>query len=372
MPPDPRRPFSSHRPRRLLAAWLLALAAPASLATAAYAADAGVEVIGAGASFPAPLIQDWAERYSRETGVRLLYRSVGSGEGIRRVTARSADFAVTDVPLTQAELSQDDLLQFPLVVGAIAPVLNVPGIGDAQLKLTGAVLADIFLGRITRWDAPQIRDLNPGLALPDLPITVVHRSDGSGTSFVFTYYLSASSPAWEQKLGIGSRLVWPVGVGASGSDGVAQAVHDTVGAIGYVEYAHAAGRELATALLRNKAGRYAHAGRTGVLAALAAARWSRPGYYEVLVDRDGADSWPIVAVSFVLIHQRQEVRADALTTLGFLRWIHANGAPLARPLHYVPLDDPALIARIESAWGQMRDGDGQLLDTGKPGKEGQR
>jgi len=350
-----------------LLALLLGPALVVGPAPAARAADPAIEVIGAGASFPAPALEAWAERYSHETGVRLLYRSVGSAEGIRRVTARSADFAVTDVPLTQAELSQDDLLQFPLLVGAVAPVVNVPGIVDGQLRLDGALLADIYLGRITRWDADAIKALNPGRELPALPIVVVHRGDGSGTSFVFTYYLSATSAAWQDRLGIGSRLVWPIGIAATGSEGVAQAVHDTVGAIGYIETAYAAGRGLATVQVRNKAGHYARPGRAGTQAALAAARWTRAGYYEILVDRDGDDVWPIVGVSFVLIHRRQEVRADALATLNFLRWIYARGGEIAQPLQYVTLDDAALVARIEASWTEMRDGDGRALWSAAPG-----
>ena len=299
------------------------------------AAAAGVEVIGAGASFPAPAIEAWARQFSRETGVRVLYRSVGSGEGIRRVTARSADFGMTDVPLTQAELVQDDLLQFPIVVGAIVPVVNLPGIGDGELRLTGAVLADIYLGKIIRWDAPALKESNPRQSLPDLPIRVVHRADGSGTSFVFTYYLSRVSSEWQDRLGVGSRLVWPVGFGAKGNEGVSQAVHDAVGSIGYVLNAYAMQSKLATVQLRNKAGKFSRVSETGVRAALASAHWSRPGYYEVLVDRDGDDSWPIVGVSFALIHQRQEDHADALATLNFLGWIYSHGADAAHKLHYV-------------------------------------
>lgn len=344
--------------RRLLT---LACVLPMGAILATAAAAAAVELIGAGATFPAPAIEAWAQQFSRESGVRLQYRTVGSGEGIRRVTARVADFAMTDVPLTQAELLQDDLLQFPVIAGAIVPVVNLPGIGDGALKLTGPVLADIYLGKISRWDAPALQALNPGLSLPGLPIQVVHRAEGSGTSFVFTYYLSEVSAEWQDRLGIGSRLHWPTGVGAEGNDGVSQTVHDTVGAIGYVEFAHALQHGLTTAQLQNKAGKFARVSEAGVRTALASAHWSRPGYYEVLANTGGDDSWPIVGVSFALIHQRQEDHADAVATLNFFHWIYAHGADLAHQLHYVTLDDAALIARIEASWSQVHDEAGQAV-----------
>jgi phosphate transport system substrate-binding protein len=353
------------RPRRgvgktvLRGVLLFALLLPAAVLSAR-AAAAGVEVIGAGGSFPAPAMEAWADQFSRESGVQLLYRSVGSGEGILRVTARSADFALTDVPLTQAELVQDDLMQFPVIVGAIVPVLNVPGIGDGELRLTGAALADIYLGRITKWDDPVLKELNPQLALPALPIQVVHRADGSGSSFVFTYYLSRESSEWEQRLGIGSRLHWPAGQGARGNEGVSQTVHDTPGAIGYVEYTYAVQHQLVTARIRNRAGNFVRADETGVRAALASARWSRTGYYEVLADRDGTDSWPIVGISFALIHKKQEDRASATAILNFLHWVYAH-PEVPRMLHYVPVEDAALIERIESSWDQVHDDEGRMV-----------
>jgi len=325
------------------------------------AASPAVELIGAGASFPAPVIDAWAQQYSHESGVGLLYRSVGSGEGIRRVTARSADFAMTDVPLTQAELVEDDLLQFPVIAGAIVPVAHLPGFEDGELKLSGAVLADIYLGKINRWDAAPIRDLNPGQNLPDLPITVVHRADGSGTSFVFTYYLSQVSAEWQERLGIGSRLLWPAGLGVKGNEGVSEAVRDTTGAIGYVELDYAVQNHLATVQLRNKAGKFARVSEAGVRAALASADWSRPGYYEVLVERDGEDCWPIVGISFALIHRRQEDQADGLAALNFFAWMYAHGAEAAHERHYVGLEGAGLIGRIESSWNEVHDDGGQIL-----------
>ncbi|HYA76354.1 MAG TPA: phosphate ABC transporter substrate-binding protein PstS [Burkholderiaceae bacterium] len=330
-----------------------------ALTSRALAADP--EVIGAGATFPAPAIEAWARQFSRESRVKLVYRSVGSAEGILRVTARSADFAMTDVPLTRAELAQDDLMQFPVIAGAIVPVVNIPGIGDNELRLSGQLLADLYLGKITTWDDPAIKALNSQLSLPHLPVRVVHRADGSGTSFVFTYYLSAVSTAWDEHLGIGSRLVWPVGSGAKGSEGVSEAVRDTAGAIGYVEYAYSLEHKLARVQLRNRSGRFVHASEAGVGAALASARWSRPGYYEVPVDREGNESWPIVGISFFLIHKSQEDSRVAVATLNFLHWIYAHGADLAHRLNYLPLGDPSLIRQIESSWDEIRDDRGNVL-----------
>jgi phosphate transport system substrate-binding protein len=336
-------------------AWLAALAALAACGSAAGAP----EVVGAGASFPAPAVEAWGQAFARGHEARVVYRSVGSGEGIRRATARTADFAMTDVPLTQAELRQDDLMQFPVVAGAVVPVVNVPGVGDGALKLTGPVLARIYLGQITRWNEPPLQELNPGLALPELPIQVVHRADGSGTSFVFTYYLSTVEPQWREALGIGSRLHWPVGTGAKGNEGVAAAVRAASGSIGYVEYTYAVQYGLAAAQLLNRAGAYLRAGEPGVRAALAAARWSRPGYYEVLVDRGCAGCWPIVGVSFALVHRRQDSLEDGAATLEFLRWVLEHGAQAALELQYVPLEDARLVARIESSWNGIRDGRGR-------------
>jgi len=346
--------------RLLVNSWLALL----SYALLSHALASDIEVVGAGASFPALAIRSWAKTFSRESGISAVYQSVGSGEGIRRVTERSADFAMTDVPLTQAELSQDDLLQFPVVAGPIVPVANIPGVGDGELKITGPVLADIYLGKITSWNAASLQALNPKKTLPDLPIRVVHRADGSGTSFVFTYYLSSVSTQWQQQMGIGSRLHWPAGIEAKGNEGVALAVRGTPGAIGYVEFSYALQHKLATFQLRNKAGKFAHVNDAAARAALASARWSRPGYYEVLVDLDGDESWPIVGVSFALIHKNQERRTQAAATLKFLHWIYFHGANIARDQHYVPLEDTALFGRIELSWGQVRDENGKALWTG--------
>jgi phosphate transport system substrate-binding protein len=337
----------------------------AALGFAIAASAAELEIVGAGASFPAPVIAAWADQYGKEASISLHYRSVGSGEGIRRVMARTTDFAMTDVPLTSEELAKDDLMQFPVVVGAVVPAVNLPGVADAGLILTGSLLADIYLGRITRWDDPAILLANPDLSLPALPITLLHRSDGSGTSFLFTYYLSKVSPEWQDRLGIGSRLVWPAGSGVKGNDGMAEAIEQRPGALGYTEIAFAEAHHLATVRLVNKAGARVRPSERAVRAALATARWSRTGYYEVLADRDGAESWPIVGISFALIHKRPEQLSDAAGTLSFLHWVYAHGAAQAQSLHYVALTDPALIGRIEASWAEIHDDRGQGVWKGR-------
>lgn len=313
------------------------------------------EIAAAGASFPAPLIEAWAEQFPGSAKLRLAYQSMGSGEGIRRVTERDVDFAVTEVPLTPAELRQDDLLQYPLVVGAIVPVVNLPGIKPDQFKMTGPLLADIFLGRVTRWDDKAILALNPSLALPALPIVVVHRSDGSGSSFVFTHYLSKVSNEWRERLGIGSRLHWPVGVGQAGNEGIATKVQEVPGAIGYVQLGYALKYQLSTLQLRNHAGNFVSVSDASVRSALSSANWSRPGFYETLTDRDGEQSWPIVGVSFVLLHKQQNDRDKGALILNFQDWCYRQGAALAQSMHYVGVEDPALIAHIEENWASISD-----------------
>lgn len=313
------------------------------------------DVSGAGASFPAPVIEAWAKQFTQESKIEVTYRSVGSAEGIRRVTARGADFGVTDVPLTQAELAQDDLLQFPIVAGGIVPVVNLPNVNVADLKMTGDVLAQIYLGKITNWNAPAIRELNPSLALPNLAIKVVHRADGSGSSFVFTHYLSKSNPEWQQHYGIASRMHWPIGSEATGNNGVAEFVKDNAGAIGYVEFSYAQTYGLTGVALRNKSGQFVAPGINAFRAALASFNWSRPSYYEVLTNASGNDSWPIVGASFVLMHKRQQNAADALDVLKFFDWIQHSGASLAEQNRYFSLDDKALVARIESSWAEIKD-----------------
>ncbi|MBV8633630.1 MAG: phosphate ABC transporter substrate-binding protein PstS [Burkholderiaceae bacterium] len=339
--------------------WLAGLFAICTLQAAH--ADIG----GAGASFPAPVIEAWSKQFALESKIEVGYRSVGSAEGIRRVTAHGADFGVSDVPLTQAELAQDDLLQFPIVVGGIVPVVNIPGIDRHALKLTGTVLADIYLGKITNWNAEAIRALNPELSLPDLVIKVVHRADGSGSSFVFTRYLSGASADWQEHYGIASRMHWPAGSGANGSSGVAQYVKDNAGAIGYVEYSYVEAYSLGDIRLRNKAGHFVAPDLASFRAALASANWSRPSFYEILTDAPGEQSWPIVGASYVLIHKRQQNASDGADALKFFDWILHSGSVLAEHLRYVPLENRAIDARIEASWKDIRDEHGSPVWKGR-------
>jgi phosphate transport system substrate-binding protein len=341
--------------------WILCCNAAAAIAVSAAAIAAEPEVEGAGSSFTAFVMQTWAQKFEAQHKIAVHYQSVGSGEGIRRVSANSVDFAMTDIPLTQTELVQGDLVQFPLVVGAIVPVVNLPNIGPGQLRLSGAVLADIFLGKIDKWNDPALRALNPGLELPALPISVIHRTDGSGTSFVFTHYLSKVSAEWQERLGVGSRLLWPSGNGAKGNDGVSQNVRDTAGAIGYVEYTYALKYGLTTIRLGNKAGKFVAPNETTIRAALASTTWSRPSYYEVVTDRAGEDSWPIVGVSFALVRRSQASLEDARETLSFMDWVYRDGAAAAAENRYVPLDDKILVKRIETTWKEIKDGSGQAV-----------
>ena len=316
-------------------------------------------VLGAGASLSAPMIQAWARQFSLENKIEVRFDSVGSGEGIRRLTARVVDFAVSDVPLTPAELAYDDLLQQPLVAGAIVPVVNVPGIRAGELKLDGPTLAAIFLGNVTQWNAPEIRVLNPDLALPTIPIRVIHRADGSGSTFVFTHYLSDVSPVWAERLGIGSRLRWPVGRGARGTEGVARALQETVGGIGYLEFSAAVRLQLSTVQLRHRNGRFVAPAVDGIRRALLAASWGRPGFYEVLTNRPEDDVWPIVAVSYALLPKKAPSASDALETLKFLAWAYHRGAALASALQYGVIEDSSLIERLQSSWREIRDLEGR-------------
>lgn len=345
-------------------AWRRTILLALGLAWASFAAwGAGDAVVsGAGATFPVPVLSAWGEQFAREQDISLKYRALGSGEGIRNVTARAVDFALTDIPLTPAELIHDDLLQFPLVVGAIVPVVNLPGLDpEHPLRLTGPLLAAIYFGQITRWNDPTLSALNPTLTLPDIPITVLHREEGSGSTFVFSHYLSKVSPDWRAQVGLGSRLKWPRGEGARGNEGMATAVAAKPGAIAYVEYAYALQHQLRVVSLANAAGQFPRPDEASFQSALDHANWQRTGFYEVLTNKEGEASWPLVGVSYVLIHKNQLDLDDARETMAFFDWVLRQGAPLARERHYLPLQDTALIARIRAAWGDIRTSAGERV-----------
>ena len=305
-----------------------------ALAGTATAAD----LSGAGATFPAPIYAKWAEAYKAQTGNGLNYQAIGSGGGIKQIKAKTVDFGASDKPLKPEELNEAGLYQFPTVMGGVVPAMNLPGIRPGQIHMTGALLADIFLGKITRWNAPQIAAMNRGVPLPNLPITVVHRSDGSGTTFLFTSYLSMVNPEWKQKVGASDSVQWPTGIGGKGNDGVAAFVKQTIGSIGYVEYAYAKQNHSTYALLRNKSGRFPPPVAANFAAAAAGAQWAKaPGNYILLLDQPGANAWPITGATFILVYKEQSNAAAGAGVLKFFDWAYKNGDAMAASLDYVPL-----------------------------------
>jgi phosphate transport system substrate-binding protein len=333
---------------------LVSLAAAMSvLAFSAHAAD---EVTGAGASFPAPIYSKWAEAYNKATGNKINYQSVGSGAGIKQINAKTVDFGASDMPLKDEDLKAGGLMQFPTVIGGVVPVINVAGVKPGQLKLTGAVLGDIYLGKITKWNDPAITALNPGVTLPDTTISTVHRADGSGTSFIFTNYLSKVNPEWKAKVGEGTAVNWPSnGVGGKGNEGVSQYVQRLPNSIGYVEYAYAKQNKMDFVSLKNQAGSFVEPVEGAFKAAAAGADWTK-SFYQVLTDEPGKDSWPITGATFILMHTAQDKPAQATAVLKFFDWSYANGDKAAAELDYVPLPD-ALKTAIHKAW------DASIKDT---------
>lgn len=305
-----------------------------ALAGTATAAD----LSGAGATFPAPLYAKWAEAYKAQTGIGLNYQAIGSGGGIKQIKAKTVDFGASDKPLKPEELDAAGLYQFPTVMGGVVPIMNLPGIRPGQIRLTGALLADIFLGKVNKWNAPQIAALNKGVPLPNLPITVVHRSDGSGTSFLFTTYLSMKNPEWQQKVGASDTVQWPTGLGGKGNDGVNAFVKQTIGSIGYVEYAYAKQNNATYALLQNKAGQYPPPVASNFGWAAAGAQWQKaPGNYILLLDQPGPRAWPITGATFILVYKEQTDPAAGAGVLKFFDWAYKNGDAAAVSLDYVPL-----------------------------------
>lgn len=323
-----------------------ALLATAIFATAAFAAD----MIGAGATFPYPIYAKWADAYKKATGNGLNYQSIGSGGGIKQIRSKTVDFGASDMPLKAEDLAKDGMIQFPAIMGGVVPVVNVPGVGPGQLKLSGPLLADVFLGKVTKWNDPAIAGMNPGVALPVSAITVVHRSDGSGTTFLFTNYLSKVSPEWKSKVGENTSVSWPAGIGGKGNEGVAAQVQRLKGSIGYVEYAYAKQNKMAHTLLKNRAGSFVAPAEKTFQAAAANADWKNAaGFYEILTDESGAESWPIAGASFILMHKAQTDPVKAAEVLKFFDWSFQNGDKMASELDYVAIP-PSLVALIKESW----------------------
>ena len=334
---------------------IAAIALGFAAATPAAAAD----ITGAGATFPYPLYSKWAEAYKAKTGVGLNYQSIGSGGGIKQITAKTVDFGASDAPLTADQLEKDGLVQFPMVMGGVVPVYKLDGVKPGELRLTGALLADIYLGKITKWNAPAIAALNKGVKLPDQDITVVSRSDGSGTTFIFTNYLSKVSAEWKDKAGNNTSVKWPTGVSGKGNEGVAAYVQRLSGSIGYVEYAYALQNKMSYALLQNKDGNFVGPDDKTFRAAAANADWSKaPGFNLMLTDQSGKESWPLTGATFILMHKKQDKPENAAIALKFFDWAYEAGDKLALDLDYVPMPD-SVVKLVKAEWKKIQDASGK-------------
>ena len=328
------------------------LGAGAALTLPLTARAQAAQITGAGASFPNPIYQKWAEAAVSAINIRLNYQSVGSGAGINQIRNRTVDFGATDAPLNQQQLTEGNLMQFPTVMGSVVPIINVPGVEPNALKLTGEQLADIFLGKITRWNDPRLVEANRGVNLPSLAIAPVYRADGSGTTFVFTSYLSAVSPEWRERVGAATSVRWPVGNGARGNEGVAGGVRNTRGGIGYVENAYAQVNRLTTTQLRNKAGNFVSPTHESFVAAAANADWSVPGFAANIIDQHGATSWPIVSPTWILIPTNPTDTTRSANVRRFFDWAFTHGDAMAQELEYIPLPQATKDA-VRAAWNRQ-------------------
>lgn len=317
---------------------------------------------GAGATFPYPVYAKWAEQYAKDKGVRINYQSIGSGGGIKQIKAKTVDFGASDAPLTAKDLDEVGLMQFPMVMGGVVPVVNVPDIKTGELKISPNVLADIYLGKIKRWDDKAIQQDNPNLKLPSKAITVVHRSDGSGTTWIYTNYLTKVSKDWAAKVGNDKAVAWPTGVGGKGNEGVASYVKRIKGSIGYVEYAYALQNKMSYVLLRNHDGDYVKPDSASFQAAAANADWEHaPGFYMVLTDQPGKASWPITGATFILVYKTQDKPAVGKEVLKFFDWSYHHGGAMAEKLDYVPMPDK-VVKLVEATWAkEIKGADGKAI-----------
>jgi len=332
------------------------------LAAAATVPAHAIDISGAGATFPYPIYAKWADAYKKETGNGLNYQSIGSGGGIKQITARTVTFGASDMPLKAEELDKAGLIQFPMVMGGIVPVINLEGISSADLTLDGDTIAKIYLGEIKTWDDPAIKKLNPSAKLPSQAIVVVHRSDGSGTTFIFTNYLSKVSNAWQTKVGSNTAVEWPTGIGAKGNEGVANNVMQTKGAIGYVESAYAKQNKLTMTKLVNRDGKTVSPVPSAFMASAAGADWEKtPGFYVILTDEKGPEAWPITAATFILLPKQPKDAAAATEALKFFAWAYAKGDQMAQDLDYIPMPDNVVKA-VQKLWtAQVKDEGGKPL-----------
>ena len=317
------------------------------------------EATGAGASFPAPLYSKWAADYHKATGVKINYQSVGSSAGIKQIEAKTVDFGASDEPLKDEDLAKKGLVQFPTVIGGIVPVVNIKGVAPGQLKLSGQVLGDIYLGKITKWNDAAIVALNPGVALPDATIAPVRRADGSGTTFGFTNYLSKVNAEWKEKVGEGKAVNWPTGAGGKGNEGVAAFVGRLPNSIGYVEYAYVKQNKLTYTLLQNSTGAFVSPDDASFKAAAAGADWSK-SFFQILTNQPGKDAWPITSATFILMHAKQEKPEQAAAALKFFQWAYQSGDQTAAGLDYVPMPEPVKQV-IYKSWGGIKNAAGQTI-----------
>jgi phosphate transport system substrate-binding protein len=331
-------------------------------ASALFALSAGAaEITGAGASFPAPIYAKWAEAYEKATGTRMNYQSIGSSGGLRQIQAKTVDFGASDAPLKPEDLHKHGLIQFPTVIGGVVPVVNVKGIAPGQLRLSGQVLGDIYLGKITKWNDKAIVALNAGVSLPDQAIGVVRRADGSGTTFIFTNFLSKVNAEWQQKVGEGTAVKWPTGLGGKGNEGVAAFVQRVPGSIGYVEYAYAKQNKLAHVSMQNADGEFVQPDDASFAAAAVGADWSKAAFYEILTQKPGKAAWPITGATFILIPKSAQKPEQLAEVLKFFDWAYANGDKLALELDYVPMPD-SVVKQVHVAWGaNVKDSSGKSL-----------
>ncbi len=329
--------------------FLKATLAAGILAATALSAQAA-DITGAGATFPFPLYSKWADAYKKETSNGLNYQSIGSGAGIKQILAKTVTFGASDMPLKVEQLEKDGLVQWPQAMGALVPVLNLEGIKPGELVFTGELLGDIYLGKVTKWDDPAIKKLNPKVTLPSTAIAVVRRSDGSGTTFLWTDYLSKVNAEWKTKVGSGTAVEWPVGVGAKGNEGVAGNVAQTKNSIGYVEYAYAKQNKLTYGAVVNKAGKTIQPTIAAFQAAAANADWAKtPGYHVILTDQPGDQSWPITGATFILMHKQPADKAAAMEAIKFFTWAFDKGDKIAEELDYIPMPN-AVVDLIKKTW----------------------
>ena len=319
-----------------------------------------VEVTGAGASFPAPIYAKWADAYQKATGNKINYQSIGSGGGIKQINAKTVDFGASDMPLKADVLEKDGLVQFPTVIGGVVPVVNVTGVQAGQLQLTGSVLANIYAGKITKWNDKAIAELNPKATLPNIDIAVVRRADGSGTTFIFTNYLSKVSPEWKSKIGEGTVVQWPTGMGGKGNEGVAAFLQRIPNSIGYVEYAYAKQNKLAWVMMQNAGGAFVAPDDETFKAAAASADWNKSAFGEILTNQPGKNAWPITGATFILMHKTQSKPEQATEVLKFFDWSYKHGGSMAAELDYVPLPEN-LVKSIAVSWGDIKDASGKAV-----------